>query len=44
MALEGFAKEKNRVRQELIVKRVLEKGVTIVGSGAKLELAIKVTI
>lgn len=44
MALEGFAKEKNPVPQELIVKRVLEKGVTIVGSGAKLELAIKVPL
>lgn len=44
MALEGFAKEKNLVPQELIVKRVLEKGVTIVGSGAKLELAIKVPL
>ena len=44
MALEGFAKEKNPVPQELIVKRVLEKGVTIAGSGAKLELAIKVPL
>lgn len=44
MALEGFAKEKNPVPQELIVKRVLEKGVTIIGSGAKLELAIKVPL
>lgn len=44
MALECFAKEKNPVPQELIVKRVLEKGVTIIGSGAKLELAIKVPL
>lgn len=44
MALEGFAKEKNPVPQELIVKRVLEKGVTIAGSGAKLELAVKVPL
>lgn len=44
MALEGFAKEKNPVPQELIVKRVLEKGVTIAGSGVKLELAVKVPL
>lgn len=44
MALEGFAKEKNPVPQELIVKRVLEKGVTIAGLGAKLELAVKVPL
>lgn len=44
IALEGFAKEKNPVPQMLIVKRVLEKGVTIACSGAKLELAIKVPL
>ena len=44
MALEGFAKGKNPVPQELIVKRVLEKGVTIAGSDAKLELAVKVPL
>lgn len=44
MALEGFAKEKNPVPQLLIVKRVLEKGMTIAGSGAKLELAVKVPL
>lgn len=44
MALEGFAKEKNPVPQLLIVKRVLEEGMTIAGSGAKLELAVKVPL
>lgn len=44
MALEGFAKEKNPVPQLLIVKRVLEEGMTIAGSGAKLELVIKVPL
>ncbi len=44
MALEDFAKEKNPVPQMLIVKHVLEKGMTIAGSGAKLELAVKVPL
>ena len=44
MALEGFAQEKNPVPQMLIVKRVLEEGMTIAGSGAKLELAVKVPL
>lgn len=49
MALEGFAKENENVKEGaeeklLLLKDVLEKGVTIVGSGAKLELAVKVPL
>lgn len=50
MALEGFAKGKDMNVKEgaekklLLLKDILEKGVTIAGSGAKLELAIKVPL
>ncbi len=51
MALEGFAKGKDELMKEGMeeaklqaLKDILEKGVTIAGSGAKLELAVKVPL
>lgn len=51
MALEGFAKGKDEIMKEgvedaklQVLKDILEKGVTITGSDAKLELAVKVPL